>query len=191
MARPKGDSAEPPAKERLTNAFWEALETKPLREITVAELCRRANCNKTTFYYHFNSIEELITYVEQVFLETDFPALLVSLTLDNEKTQISALVQQLSPMVERAQLLLGPDGDAAFSPKMQDVMFDRWCDMLGVSKTDLDDYDAMVLHHAMGGTAAVLSSVDGSHDYSLLARVIVDTMKPHVDRMLERYQRGA
>lgn len=191
MARPKDNSEELPAKERLANAFWEALNAKPLHEITVAELCRRAGCNKTTFYYHFNSIEELIAHVEQVFLETDFPALLVSLTLDSKGTQLNELVGQLSPMVERAQLLLGPGGDAAFSPKMQDVMFERWCDMLGVSEADLDDYDAMVLHHAMGGTAAVLGSADGVQDYSLLVRVIVDTMKPHVDRMLERYQRRA
>lgn len=191
MARPKGDSEELSAKERLANAFWEALETKPLREITVAELCRRGKCNKTTFYYHFASIEELIDYVEQVFLATNFPSMLTSLVLGGEGAQITSLVRQLKPMIERARLLLGPGGDAAFSLRMQHTMFSRWCEMLGVSEADLDAYDAMVLRHAMGGTAAVLGADARDIDYSLLARVIVDTMKPHVDRMLERYRRGA
>lgn len=39
----------------------------------------------------------------------------------------------------------------------------------------------------MGGTSSVLADAGADPDYALLLRVIVDTMAPHVDRMMTKY----
>ena len=59
MARPKKDSASPGAKDRMIDAFWRALETYGIDEVTVSMITSNADCNRGSFYYHFNSLQEL------------------------------------------------------------------------------------------------------------------------------------
>lgn len=70
MARPRKDAAEPGARERLVEAFWQLLEESSVADISVGAVTRAAGCNRGTFYYHFADIEELQkTAIGQMFLE--------------------------------------------------------------------------------------------------------------------------
>ena len=71
MARPRknqGDSAE----QRIKDAFWSLLEQNDLKDITVSMITASAKCNRGTFYYHFDSLEELIDTVinEELFINS-------------------------------------------------------------------------------------------------------------------------
>lgn len=57
MPRPRKDSAEPCAPERLIGAFWNLLERGG--EVSVGAVAQAASCNRSTFYYHFRGIDEL------------------------------------------------------------------------------------------------------------------------------------
>ena len=46
-------------KEKLTAAFYELLEEKPLKHITVNDIVRRCGFNRNTFYYHYSDIPAL------------------------------------------------------------------------------------------------------------------------------------
>lgn len=71
--RPKLEPGEKGARDRLVDAFWERARVRPVAEITVDELCSAAGCRRSTFYYHFDGIDELrAVAVEQ----TGVPALL-------------------------------------------------------------------------------------------------------------------
>ena len=59
MARPRKDSGERGAQERMVQAFWDQLSCMPYREISAASVARESRCNRATFYYHFDSIEDL------------------------------------------------------------------------------------------------------------------------------------
>ena len=41
-------------KQALRDALYSLVDIKPLNEITVAELCQKANINRTTFYNHYS-----------------------------------------------------------------------------------------------------------------------------------------
>lgn len=43
----------------LREALTDRLEEKPLQQITVVELCERADVNRTTFYRKYESMEQL------------------------------------------------------------------------------------------------------------------------------------
>mgnify|MGYP000893222787 CR=1 FL=1 len=58
MARPRKDSGERGAQERMVQAFWEQLSRMPYREISAASVARESRCNRATFYYHFDSVED-------------------------------------------------------------------------------------------------------------------------------------
>ena len=57
MARPRKDSPEKPAIERLEEAFWELLSERHFSEITIATLSQRAKVNHNTFYYYYDNLE--------------------------------------------------------------------------------------------------------------------------------------
>lgn len=44
----------------IINAVFELATEKPLNKITVIELCERAGINKSTFYLHYNSMEDCV-----------------------------------------------------------------------------------------------------------------------------------
>lgn len=46
-------------KENLQNALLELLKEKSIEKIKVAELCRRANVNRGTFYLHYALVDDL------------------------------------------------------------------------------------------------------------------------------------
>lgn len=59
MARPKYESGDVPAREKLVEAFWSLLKAVPYTQMSVREVCREAALNKNTFYYHFESLDAL------------------------------------------------------------------------------------------------------------------------------------
>lgn len=44
----------------LTEAFWQLLEEKPYKKITVRDIVDRCQVNRNTFYYHFEGIPSLL-----------------------------------------------------------------------------------------------------------------------------------
>jgi AcrR family transcriptional regulator len=59
MARPKKSSEKYDAKGQLITAFLSLARKMPIDKITVKMVTDAVGCNKTTFYYHFETIEDL------------------------------------------------------------------------------------------------------------------------------------
>lgn len=56
------------AKQRISGALLALLQTKPLEDVTVKELVSKAGVNRSTFYYHFYRVEDVIDYISELFL---------------------------------------------------------------------------------------------------------------------------
>ena len=52
------------SKEKIINTFWDLRAKKPIEKLTVVELCKKAEVNKSTFYAHFHDIYDLSDFVE-------------------------------------------------------------------------------------------------------------------------------
>ena len=65
--------------ENITNAVFDFLKTSSYEELTVKDICKIAGVNRSTFYSHFDSIEDIlysicqsyITKVLKIFLKTN------------------------------------------------------------------------------------------------------------------------
>lgn len=78
--------------ERMDVAFLELLDEKDLSYITVKEICSRAGVNRSTFYLHYETIEDLLSecleYMKRQFMTymegapQDFPARIGTTSLD-------------------------------------------------------------------------------------------------------------
>ena len=53
-------------KQALREAFVTLLKTRPVNDITVAELCRTANIDRRTFYNHYNNVNEIIDEFDSI-----------------------------------------------------------------------------------------------------------------------------
>ncbi|WP_405345066.1 TetR/AcrR family transcriptional regulator [Ruminococcus sp.] len=52
-------------KERIRNAMLTCLETTTLDRITVMQICKVADINRSTFYAHYANPQELYQYLEK------------------------------------------------------------------------------------------------------------------------------
>lgn len=68
--------------ERIKEYLIGMLETTPIEEITATELCQRAKVNRATFYYHFNSVQDVLTEIEAQ-VEREFQHFLTGATVDS------------------------------------------------------------------------------------------------------------
>ena len=69
-------------KKKLTNTLLVLIAKKRINDITVLELCKEANINRTTFYKYYKDIEDLIFKIEE------------SLLTDLEKYKILSLCKR-------------------------------------------------------------------------------------------------
>lgn len=112
-------------KERIEQAFYALLEEKPLSQIRVAEVVRRANVSRSTFYLHYTDILDLTQKIEarliERLLETlgDFDA---DAYVDGEfpiaKRVFTLFDQYKTPL----RLLLGEHGDISFYSRLQETV---------------------------------------------------------------------
>ncbi|MDR1555927.1 MAG: TetR/AcrR family transcriptional regulator [Tannerellaceae bacterium] len=54
----------------LKDALVELIETKSINEISITELCRSANINRSTFYKYYSSPQELLRELTKEFINT-------------------------------------------------------------------------------------------------------------------------
>ncbi|ACV22877.1 DNA-binding transcriptional repressor FabR [Slackia heliotrinireducens] len=59
MPRPRKDDPQSAATSRIEAAFWRLLEEVGYSEITVRRISQAAGINRNSFYYHYESMEDL------------------------------------------------------------------------------------------------------------------------------------
>ena len=85
MGRPRKDTEKPEARERLIEAFWSLLETHNLQDITVGIVAAEAQCNRGSFYYHFDTREEFFNQaIDDMLAENDLPEIIFGLLIGKE-----------------------------------------------------------------------------------------------------------
>lgn len=57
--------------DKIKQCLTEMLQSSPIDDITATELCKRAGVNRATFYYHYNSVQDVLAEIESQ-LEADF-----------------------------------------------------------------------------------------------------------------------
>lgn len=57
------------AKNKITDALVELLSTTPHTKITVTKLIKTAEVNKSTYYYNFSCIEDVVQYLKTSFIQ--------------------------------------------------------------------------------------------------------------------------
>ena len=73
------------SQEKIERAFIELLQTREIKDITVSELIKATNLNRSTFYANYTDIFDLADKVREK-LEQDFGSLFADYDYFNERT---------------------------------------------------------------------------------------------------------
>ena len=108
-------------KRLLRSALTSLLAEKPLRSITVKELCARAQINRGTFYAHYADVYDLLSQIEAE-METEFYAALepVLSSADNltPPKATAKVFRCLEANADLCRATLGPHGDREFAARI-------------------------------------------------------------------------
>ena len=111
----------------IMEAMTSLLKEKPIQNITVKELCERAEINRGTFYLHYHDIYDLLEQIENEIL-----VYLKKLLQENavvsydipgvgQSTFISSLFIFFEKNKELCSILLGEHGDPKFISKLIEI----------------------------------------------------------------------
>lgn len=108
-------------KRLLRDALMELLRDKPLRSITVKELCALAKLNRGTFYAHYADVYDLMEQIEAE-MEADFLAAIEPMLTVAEPPSLPRMVKQVFECIETNadlfEVMIGPYGDKEFGQNL-------------------------------------------------------------------------
>ncbi|MEE1227905.1 MAG: TetR/AcrR family transcriptional regulator C-terminal domain-containing protein [Lachnospiraceae bacterium] len=118
---------------QLQKSLIELMKTKNIKDITVKELVDLADINRSTFYLHYNNINDILKEMEQT-LVTEINQ--VFLTYKEEHSEegtfqfISGLLQAIYRNLEFCQVIFGENGDREFTREIHVMVDDKIAERL-------------------------------------------------------------
>ncbi len=171
MARPKkGDGT--PATKRLENAFWELLDEGPYSEITIAKISNRANVNHNTFYYYYDSLNDMAERLMTENLLADLPAQIISALAEGTFAS-SELINndEVRLRFKRACLLAGPRSTPWMLDRLQKAVMDVWLSTAHLDENMLDHDDQVNICFIFGGIIAIIGKYGHDGDLDIFRSV--------------------
>ena len=139
---------------RLRLALLDLLKKKRVQDITVLELCKVANINRTTFYKYYLDIEDYINKLESTLL-INLKQEITNIKRNYLITYMGYIVQTIKKEKDIYQVLLSKNGDKLFLRKILYQVYNEsimeWERLLKkASKEDLDNIYKFIVDGSTG-----------------------------------------
>ena len=112
----------------LKDSFILLLEKKDISQITVKEICEKADINRATFYSHYTDVYDLLKRIENELLE-NINVYLSQLYHKGIKVNETELTEKIFAYIKEnarlCKLLLSERGDLSFQKKVMILVYDR------------------------------------------------------------------
>ncbi|MBD5132495.1 MAG: TetR/AcrR family transcriptional regulator [Clostridiales bacterium] len=103
--------------DKIKASLTELLADKPIDDVTATALCSHAGINRATFYYHYNSVQDVLTEIEDD-LEAEFTQWMSQATVASngapEKSFYVTFFEFIYRNVSVCKLLLGAQRQSEF-----------------------------------------------------------------------------
>ncbi len=125
----KQDHRKRVTKMMLQQALTKLLQTKPIQEITVTQLCQESGINRTTFYLHYQDAYDMLEKIQDEFYD-ELMVHLENVAFDmNGDIEIPLfLVEILKYLRDHAdicRIVVGDKGDDSFVMKLMNTARDK------------------------------------------------------------------
>lgn len=112
----------------MQDALIELLRDQPLGSITVKALCERTDVNRSTFYAHYASIEELLHDIEDetmAWVTTALEQLLTQPDPAGIEHVIERICQYIADNRNHLQVLMSPKADIGFQQQLLGLIYSQ------------------------------------------------------------------
>ncbi len=128
MGKRKDDRRVIYTKMMLKDSFIDLLEKKGISKITVKEICKNADINRTTFYNHYNDQYDLMRKLENELIE-NIGIRLAKYTQDGTDVALVEILEEIFEYIrENAKLckiLLSEKGNLDFQKRIMMLVYDK------------------------------------------------------------------
>ena len=156
MGRPRKQADVPDARKRIIEAFWTLLEQARINELTVGMISAQAHCNRGSFYYHFDDMNDLVlSAVEEELLKDSmlindiFQLLSGTGTLTFDDLIGEQRMRRLGLAIERG-------GTTMVTGKIKALIQELWQAALRPDGTPLSADSRCILEYASSGVIGLL-----------------------------------
>ena len=118
------------SRKMIEEAFISELRTKPLDKISIVQICKLADVNRSTFYANYLDVYDLMNQVSQKFFEKLFYKSVEQLGAPNpngKKDSVRLVEQAIYATLEEKELcalLGGSFHSGSFTDKLLDILLD-------------------------------------------------------------------
>jgi len=143
----------------LRNALIDLAGEKPLRNITVTDICARADINRSTFYLHYKDVYSLLHEIEEEILaqmrdnmsDLPFQSDLLAIMLQNVKNNL-----RIIPLLKT---LMGEEGDPQFVRKLEKITYQAFQRGWELRLSHIDTrYKKLIYSYMVGGMVAAMAT---------------------------------
>ena len=141
-------------KKKLTSTLLNLIEKEQIKDITVLELCKVANVNRTTFYKYYKDIDDFVYTLEESLI-SDLKNNIVNIKRNYLITYIGKTIESIKEHKEIYSKLLSPNGDKSFLRKILYIVHDEsineWKQLLKkASSEDLENIYKFIVDGSTG-----------------------------------------
>lgn len=140
------------AKQKLQATLLALLETTPLEQISVSMLTKSAGIGRSSSYYYYDSVFDLVDEMEEDFIrgigtESTVSSRIIRMAHEGDVQSRNDIYNTLSYVQKNLtmfRLLSGPNGDPAFQDKLRSRMLNISRVMYSVTDLSDDQIDVFV-----------------------------------------------
>ena len=141
-------------KKKLTSTLLILLEKKNINDITVLELCKDANINRTTFYKYYKDIDDLVVKIEESLI-SDLEKYIQDIKRNYLISFTSKIIEAISKEKEIYTKLLSDNGDHTFLRKILNLVreqsIEEWQKLLKkATPRDIDNIYNFIVDGTIG-----------------------------------------
>lgn len=154
----KSDTSER-TKANLLESFWKLYNENTLSKIKIKMITDLAGYNRCTFYQYFTDIDNLLEYAEDKLINELIAYLDIAINNLESKDNIIKAAETYEHFGYYLSILLGPNGDPAFSTKYKNAL-----KPLLFNKFNLDNNDPRIDIICDFSLGAIISSLVNWYD---------------------------
>lgn len=165
----------------LKNSLINLLFEKEMNQITIKEICIKAEINRSTFYSHYSNAYDLLESIREEY----FKNILKEVPLNNLKLQdttnaISNVLKYILENRKLSQLLIGEKGNVNFQKRIMGLIFDdlqlMLVELTGISESKAKFISSYVITGSIGVLQNWINN-DFNESVQSVAQVISDLSK--------------
>ena len=135
-------------KSVIRQALFELLQDKPIAKITVTDICKLADINRSTFYSYYEDVYALLTQIQNELFEN----VVFTLSTSDWYSELLKLVDENKDLF---QILIGPHGDPSFIRQLFYLGYDNsmhiWQKLYPNASSTIMDYSYAYLANGVIG----------------------------------------